>query len=182
MKDQEDDIKNIYLKLKGGMLDFKGNSMEPFLKEGDRVKVEPVPPYSIRPGDIIVFNAGSALACHRIVAKFRRHYKFYFWEKGDNNGRIRVISEDEIVGRVRYMVRGGIIRQTGIFVSMENVFFHLLNMAIYPYLVFSGFVKKYIFFGRKNFISHVFGTLVWKMYNFLFRAVEKGKYVCNRDM
>ena len=180
MKNSDYDIKNVYLGFKGGVLDFKGNSMEPFLREGDKIKMEPVFSYSVRPGDVVVFKRDRILACHRIVAKFKRYDKFYFWERGDNKGHIGIISEDEIIGRVRHILRDGVLQKTGIFVSRENIFFHLLNAFIYPYVVFSGFIKKKLFLNKKNFISHFFGTIVWRIYNFFFNIIDRKAYVHNR--
>jgi len=125
------EIRNIYIKKKGGTFDFKGNSMEPTLKEGCRVIVEPVRSQDIKPGDIIVFGK-RLLACHRVVGRlrFKRNGKIYFLEKGDSSNRITMISEDEIIGKV-----------AGDYVFKKNRLMYLLDFFIFPYVIATTLMK-----------------------------------------
>jgi hypothetical protein len=43
------------------------SGMEPTLRPGDEIAVEPAPIADLRPGDLIVFQAGGELVCHRAV-------------------------------------------------------------------------------------------------------------------
>ena len=44
-----------------------GRSMIPTLRSGDEIIVEPVPIEALRPGDLILFQGGRELVCHRLV-------------------------------------------------------------------------------------------------------------------
>ena len=44
-----------------------GRSMIPTLRPGDEIVVEPVPIEALQPGDLILFQGGRELVCHRLV-------------------------------------------------------------------------------------------------------------------
>jgi signal peptidase I len=121
MIDDNAKLRNIYLKIKSGILDFSGESMEPVFKNGDKVKVESVEAKNIKTGNIIVFNR-NILVCHRVWGRFKKDDKFYFWEKGDNSDCIGYISEDEIIRKAVYLVEKG---------KIKNLFFILTRKLFY---------------------------------------------------
>lgn len=172
MIDDNAKLKNIYLKIKGGILDFSGESMEPVFKNGDKVKVEPVEAKNIKTGNIIGFNR-NILVCHRVWGRFKKDDKFYFWEKGDNSDCIGYISEDEIIGKAVYLVEKGKIKKPVFYFNKKIILLVLLEIIIYPYIKIADLIKKYIFFRKQNLLSRVLGTIVWKVYYFYFNILTK---------
>lgn len=59
-----------------------GNSMTPFLEDGDEADVVEAAKEDFKPGDLIVFGRGGELFVHRMV----RSGKESFMEMGDNQG------------------------------------------------------------------------------------------------
>jgi signal peptidase I len=51
-------------------LRIASRSMLPTLRPGDEIAVEPVPIEALQPGDLILFQGGRELVCHRLVAVF----------------------------------------------------------------------------------------------------------------
>lgn len=49
-------------------LRIASRSMIPTLRPGDEIAVEPAPIEALRPGDLILFQGGRELVCHRLVA------------------------------------------------------------------------------------------------------------------
>ncbi|MBU1006267.1 MAG: S26 family signal peptidase [Candidatus Omnitrophica bacterium] len=173
MADKDVNLRNIYLNFKGGVLDFKGTSMEPVLKEGQKVKVEPVKPEALRSGDIIVFGRGDILVCHRIMGRVRRGEKMYFYEKGDNSKSIGVISEDEVIGRAKYILKNGAPEKIKSCVTKKGFALYILDGYIRLYAMSAEFIKNRVFFGKKNFISHFLGTIAWKAQDFCFKLINR---------
>lgn len=80
-----------------------GQSMHPFLQDGDRVRIVAVAPASLRLGDVIAFWRGSGLVVHRFAG----------WagpgllrEKGDNFRSWQAVPAGELLGRVDRVRRG----------------------------------------------------------------------------
>jgi hypothetical protein len=78
-------------------LTVASNSMRPVLQAGDGVVVEPIDPYALQPGDVIVVQRGGEWITHRLVA-FDEHG----WHThGDNTCYgDEAASAAQIVGRV----------------------------------------------------------------------------------
>ena len=79
-------------------LTVQGTSMRPFLKEGDRVVVQPTSGEKIKTGDIVCF--GKPMTCHRLIWKYRKKNRWYGIEKGDGQIQGSIISLEEINGKV----------------------------------------------------------------------------------
>lgn len=81
----------------------RGRSMEPFLREGDRVEAVAVSPESLKPGDLLVFEKGGEATVHRLLAVRGG----LFLEKGDGQGTGTWLPWPKTVGRVVALSRGG---------------------------------------------------------------------------
>lgn len=81
-------------------LDVKGNSMLPFLAQGDRVTVCPVRPEELSMGDVLLFRQNGQLIVHRLVGKKRIGAAYLYCQKGDNLSGWSWISGEDIIGRV----------------------------------------------------------------------------------
>ena len=166
------EIRNTYFKLKGGTFNFKGKSMEPTLKEGDEVMAMPVKPEDIKTGEIIVFG-NNVLGCHRVLGRFKKDGKLYFWEKGDNHGVLRFISEDDIIGKVQYLIAKGKFKKPPLFAIKGNLPYYMLDFFTYFYIKLSRSIIKFIFFGKRNKLSAALGTFFWRLYYLCFRLIQK---------
>lgn len=83
---------------------ISGNSMEPFLKEGDRVKVLPRKFYL--PGDVLLFfNFYGKVWCHRLIFFNFKEGNIFFCLKGDNSENREMVSFSNIIGKVVFIKR-----------------------------------------------------------------------------
>jgi signal peptidase I len=105
---QEEAIESIIPKktLKPNLITYTGSSMNPTLRSGDGLQVEPYEAKKIRPGDVIVFNSpeDGRKITHRVISARSEGIK----TRGDNNKNIdpRILSPEGIIGRVIYAQRG----------------------------------------------------------------------------
>lgn len=63
------------------ILRVHGRSMYPALRNGVRLEVQPVAYDELKRGDLVVFNNGNGIICHRLINKARR----LCYLKGDTN-------------------------------------------------------------------------------------------------
>lgn len=83
---------------------FHGLSMLPFLREGDRVVVEPVAWDDIRPGDLITYRDADRFPTRRVVSK--RSSRLVLWCDNWPDLRYRV-PRDQVLGRAAARERDG---------------------------------------------------------------------------
>ena len=78
-------------------LTVASDSMQPLLRVGDGVVVQPIDPYALQPGDVIVVQRGGEWITHRLVAVDERGWHTH----GDNTCYgDEAASAAQIVGRV----------------------------------------------------------------------------------
>jgi signal peptidase I len=174
---QEDinQIRNIYFKLKGGVFNFKGNSMEPALKEGDAVRIVPVTRFGIKTGDIVIFNR-NVLVCHRILGKFKKDSRVCFLEKGDNSNIAGYVYYEDIIGRVKYIITKNGAKKPSFIISRKNILFFTLDIFMSIYIEFADFLKNKLFFGKSNKFLKFLGTIIWRVYCFYFKLITRGRF------
>lgn len=79
----------------------RGRSMYPLIRNGGRVVVEPVAYDELQTGDIVVFDNGEELVCHRLLRKANREC----WFKGDTVLRSDTpVAWPRVLGRVTHLV------------------------------------------------------------------------------
>jgi hypothetical protein len=83
---------------------FHGDSMRPFLREGDGLVVRPVAWDEIRIGDVVAYRAGDRLPARRVVWKGARH--LVLWCEGWPARRFRAARAD-VLGVVVARARDG---------------------------------------------------------------------------
>jgi len=156
----EEDISCLILGLKGGICTMKTNSMTPAIKQGWKAKVIPIEPARLKIGDIVVFYRNN-LVCHRLIGIFRKkNGGFLFWEKGDANSNFRILDDKDVLGKVievrdknnnivnpKYWEKCNLYDSVFIFLHKKLVVF-----------------RRIIFKEKKNLITHLAGTLFWKVY------------------
>ena len=83
-------------------------SMSPRMLEGDRIEVHAVPPRSLRPGDVVVFESETAgLVVHRLIWRDNPlGQPTRIFTKGDALGCLdRSVTVDKVLGRVESVMR-----------------------------------------------------------------------------
>ncbi|MBU0491734.1 MAG: hypothetical protein KKA73_10050 [Chloroflexi bacterium] len=92
---------------------YRGNSMAGTFRLGDYLTIEPALLEAIRPGDVVIYQGGDQEGepndiVHRVVAQTPDGLV----ARGDNNPCVDTIlvTEANLLGRVTYLERGGIIR------------------------------------------------------------------------
>ena len=74
---------------------FKGRSMEPYLKEGDRIRLAPAG--RVRRGDVVLFRYGGEHLLHRFLGRRRGRWEM----RGDACRTSERVSSEDIVGRLK---------------------------------------------------------------------------------
>ena len=89
------------------MIAIASNSMIPIYERGDAIIFEKIDTNYLEDDDIIVFKKDNILVAHRIVKTKEVSSKIYFYTKGDANNSVDVemVSEDEVLGIVRRVVK-----------------------------------------------------------------------------
>jgi hypothetical protein len=97
--DKKSEVYNFYLRTKGGWGVVSGKSMEPTLKEGWKIKVEPSDEDKIKIVDIALF-CQDILTCHRIMGKVKFFGQAYFIHKGDNSIIGGIFGAKDLMGKI----------------------------------------------------------------------------------
>lgn len=85
----------------------QGNSMSPLIEAHDKIIAESVRRHGLRRGALIVFRDGENLIVHRIVRKRDKDGQVLFCQLGDNSSAYSWVSEEDVLGQVRAVVKGG---------------------------------------------------------------------------
>lgn len=83
------------------MVELSGDSMQPGLPRGCRLRVErPGADAGLEPGQIVVLRGPQGLVVHRLVGCFGPAGAVRLVHRGDASGRLGVAPESALVGRV----------------------------------------------------------------------------------
>jgi len=87
----------------------KGESMRPFIRDGDILEITPVNGEEMRLGDVIFYHVGERrMVAHRVIEKIIQNDKPIFLTKGDSNmGEGEKICLEQVLGRVKAIERNG---------------------------------------------------------------------------
>lgn len=96
----KEEARIFFLKNKKNIMEVRGESMYPTLKEGWSAEISPAREEVLKIGDIIVFDIKGELAVHRIINKINLDGKSYLLQKGDNKSRPYFIEGNRVIGRV----------------------------------------------------------------------------------
>lgn len=85
-----------------------GSSMKPLIFPGAALDVDPVPPESLRAGDVLLFRDGAQLVAHRLVLHLDDPDRGrLLYVRGDNRADIEgPVPPELILGRVRRVCLG----------------------------------------------------------------------------
>ncbi|MBL7196800.1 MAG: signal peptidase I [Candidatus Omnitrophica bacterium] len=156
-------VVRFYLQTKGGIVTISGKSMFPAIKKGWKVKIAPISPEQIKIGDIIDFGIAN-FCIHRVIGRFRRKGKLFFIEKGDNVNFARVISAEEVIGKVVEVYNENSERVDSFYWGKALSIpadFSFLTWFIYRILYF---IKRVLFKQRKNRLFSILGQFYWRSF------------------
>lgn len=79
-----------------------GQSMQPAIDDGARIRIRAIDPAEVRPGDVILYRKGRGVIAHRVVALIRRHRKLVgFTTRGDASSTCDApVSTGQVLGKV----------------------------------------------------------------------------------
>ncbi len=95
---------------------YYGQSMFPTLRHGDRILIKKISPLKVKVRQVVVYENGSFIACHRVVRKENTFDGLVFYIRGDSNRLVEKIKGDRILGKVEGVERKGKLK----FLSLEN--------------------------------------------------------------
>lgn len=91
---------------------LRGESMQPFLPDGSRILVTGDRGPRIRAGDLLVFDAGDHLVCHRVLGRTGHRRSPSFLTKGDAGWTPAAsIPARDVIGRVSAIERNGAVKR-----------------------------------------------------------------------
>lgn len=146
------------------LVQTRGTSMLPFIKEGSEIVIQYARPIDIKVGDIIAFRRSINLVLHRVIRKHSFNGKVYFIEKGDDTFDTTMISEDVVIGKAVQM------KGTDATIRLDQGFWAVINriMGVYGYinsLIFdrTRFIKNKLLGERRTFFT-IFCYKVFKIF------------------
>ena len=81
-----------------------GTSMEPFIRSGDILTVDPVDDRAIRPGDVALYRCAEGPRVHRVTGRTGAAFRV----QGDAPGCLaEEVDRGDVLGRVGTVERGG---------------------------------------------------------------------------
>jgi len=85
----------------------KGSSMQPFIRHGDQLTVEPVVPSAVEAGDIVFCKLShNRIIVHRIVGRQKSPDADYLLLRGDGlHQGTQYITNEQVLGRIVQVVR-----------------------------------------------------------------------------
>ncbi|MBU4342945.1 MAG: hypothetical protein KKG21_02940 [Candidatus Omnitrophica bacterium] len=155
---KESEIRNFYLKTKGTQGNVLGKSMEPVIKEGWSVKIQPIDENEIKIGDIVSFGQ-DIFTCHRIIGKVNFFGQYYFIHKGDNSSVGGIFEAKDLIGQVVKIIddKGQKTNEE----KQRYLNFKHKKMINYLYL-FMYLTKRYIFRIKTNSLTSSINRLFWR--------------------
>lgn len=105
---------------------IKGNSMQPILKEGDLVVVQPSKFYFF--GDLVLFfDCYGKILCHRLLGISIEEGKFLFHLKGDASPKKdSPILKSKIIGKIVEIKREGCVIKVK---RIKNLYYWIRNLC-----------------------------------------------------
>jgi signal peptidase len=110
-------ISNVIEQYGGVDLPAQGNSMFPFIREGDICRFNFCDGSLLKRGDIVLFHSLSGhLIAHRLYQLKSIHNRLYYVFKGDTNlGLDEPVNEDQLIGKLICIQKGKtVLHETGL--------------------------------------------------------------------
>ena len=109
----------------------RGNSMAPFVKDGDTLEVKYVDPQTIKRGDVIFYHSDHRLIAHRVIKIISKNGTPIFSTQADNGCGIEMVQGSQVLGRVMGRERKG--RN----IKLDTAFYRFsgLMFALIPFII-----------------------------------------------
>ncbi|MFD0829818.1 S24/S26 family peptidase [Neobacillus sp. M.A.Huq-85] len=127
---------------KNGWLELPayGNSMYPFIRQGNHCRFVPCQPLSLKKGEVILFHSQDGkLIAHRFIRTKMINQQQHFLFKGDTNlGFDQPIGEERILGRLVS------VKKQHLKLSPDHISAKLWGKFILAFPGMSGILRKYL--------------------------------------
>lgn len=127
---------------KDGCLELpaSGNSMFPFIKQGNICSFAPFEPSSLKKGNVILFysTAGQLIAHRFIKIKIENNQKLFLFKGDTNIGFDPLIREEHILGKL-VMVQNQLMK-----ITPEHLIVILWEKIILSFPILSSILQKYV--------------------------------------
>ena len=90
-----------------GGVHFHGDTMRPFLRDGDELVVEPVSWRDVRPGEIVTYRSGDRFPTRRVFQVHPRRGCFILKADGMPSCRFFEVRREDLLGKVVARKRDG---------------------------------------------------------------------------
>jgi len=119
-------------------IQVKGQSMWPFLLDGDKLIIKKAVASELRVGDVILYASNNDLICHRLVRIMGKNGKYLLYARGDNStSASEQISETKILGKAIGIINGDRM------VFMKSWYYAVLNkLIVFIYPIVSKIIKS----------------------------------------
>lgn len=138
---------------KGSCLRFqaKGDSMRPFIKNGQIIQVRPAKIFEINSGDVIFCRSfNNRMIVHRVIRKQRRNDKIVLLTKGDSTSDFdEYVYPDSILGKVIAIERNNRV------IRMDKGMLRVINILCVKLSPFS----KWICFLPRKFKHQIYDKM-----------------------
>ncbi|MDQ0198765.1 S24/S26 family peptidase [Neobacillus ginsengisoli] len=116
-----------------------GNSMFPFIQQGNKCKFIPCEPSLLKKGDVILFysQAGQLIAHRFVEIKGNKQPLFLF--KGDTN-----LGFDQLIGEERILGKLVSVQKQRFKITPEHLIVNLWGKLILSFPALSGILRKYL--------------------------------------
>lgn len=131
-----------HLRGKTSLIQTTGQSMQPLIKAGMWLVVQPCSYRDVKPGDVGLFYQNSGLVAHRVIFKEKQLNEAYLGHKGDNAYGIVTVSSSCLMGKV-IQIR---IPQDAI--NLERGYWRIFNRLLGIYLNDLWKIKYWLEIGR----------------------------------
>lgn len=90
-------------------LKLSGNSMYPFLREGDLSQIERVDPLTLKRGQVVVFSSGDHWIAHRLISIAQQPKGLTFLAQGDSHPKADPpFLVSDYLGVIQHVERNGV--------------------------------------------------------------------------
>ncbi len=90
-----------------GGVHFHGDTMRPFLRDGDELVVEPVSWRGVGPGEIVTYRSGDRFPTRRVFQVHPRRGRLILKADGMPSSRFFEVRKEDLLGKVVARKRGG---------------------------------------------------------------------------
>jgi protein tyrosine phosphatase (PTP) superfamily phosphohydrolase (DUF442 family) len=129
----------------------RGNSMLPFIREGDLLTVVPLGGAPLRPGEVALYRRdGGSLLAHRVIEPAARGGEAWLMRSDGSRGELERVRSEEVLGRIVSLERRGRTRRldTRRRLWMARLWHRLWPWSLWAYTLVSRLKSRLLRAGR----------------------------------